>query len=145
MKLKGIAYRPDRGAPMIEVESTEIDQTKGVQGDFGRKAGKFTLTLLSEQAWQKACDELDVDLPWTTRRANLLISDYEFLPSDVDRQMKVGEAVVEITRETNPCDLMEAAQTGLFNALTPDWRGGVRAKVVKGGIVDVGTDVNWIT
>jgi MOSC domain-containing protein YiiM len=143
MQLKGIAFRKQRGANMIETKVTTIDPVTGVEGDYGRKAGKATITILSEEAWNMACFELNTDLHWTTRRANLLISSYTFSSEDVGKQLQIGDVTLEITRETNPCDLMETAHAGLFDALSPDWRGGVRAKVIQGGDIKVGDTLRW--
>ena len=44
----------------------------------------------------------------------------------------------EITRETDPCERMEALAPGLKAALLPDWRGGACAMVRQGGVIAVG-------
>ena len=49
--------------------------------------------------------------------------------------------MLEVTQETKPCHLMEAAHPGLKRALTPEWRGGVCCRVLKGGKVRVGDRV----
>jgi MOSC domain-containing protein YiiM len=56
----------------------------------------------------------------------------------------VGEAVLEITAETKPCQVMEAAHHGLRSALKPDWRGGVCCRVISGGKIRIGDPVELL-
>ena len=46
--------------------------------------------------------------------------------------------LLEITRETDPCDRMEGLAPGLRAALAVDWRGGVCTRVKAGGHIAVG-------
>ena len=45
----------------------------------------------------------------------------------------MGDALLEITGETDPCARMEQVHKGLFQALARHWRGGVTCRVLKGG------------
>lgn len=38
---------------------------------------------------------------------------------------------------------MDEAAPGLRSALVPDWRGGVFAQVIEGGVVRLGDAVTW--
>ena len=84
-----------------------------------------------------------MELPWQTRRANLLV-DALPLHRSTGVRIVLGEAVLEVTGETDPCERMEEAQPGLFQALAPDWRGGVTCKVLANGVIRVGMDVELI-
>ena len=53
----------------------------------------------------------------------------------------IGDLVLEITGETDPCSRMDEARQGLRLALTPEWRGGVCCRVVTGGDIAVGDAV----
>ena len=81
IKLAAIARRPESEASMEEIFSAEISQDDGLQGDAKGKSPKRQITVMSKESWIKACHDLDKDLPWTTRRANLLIKGFEFLPT----------------------------------------------------------------
>ncbi|MGL4475632.1 MAG: MOSC domain-containing protein [Shewanella sp.] len=134
MQLVGIAYKQKKSRPMLCLTNADISLEKGVADDVFGKPGKRQVTVLSQEQWQAACDELDNDLEWQTRRANLLISGYEFSAADVGKQIIIGEQVaLLITGETAPCTKIEKQADGLQNALTPDWRGGVTCKVVTSG------------
>ncbi|MCB1645164.1 MAG: MOSC domain-containing protein [Pseudomonadales bacterium] len=142
--LEGIAIRTRSGGPMAPLTECEITPEAGIAGDFRRRPGRRQVTILSLESWQKACAETGEMLDWKTRRANFLITGYDFSPADVGRQVHIGTAVLEITVETDPCHKMEAACPGLLKALTPDWRGGVCCRVLKGGSVRNGDPVQII-
>ena len=98
------------------------------------------MTILSVEAWNSVCEELKTDLPWTTRRANLLVSGIK-LPQESGYQIKIGEVLLEVTRQTDPCERMDEQYSGLTDALMPDWRGGVCCSVVRGGNITSGDKV----
>lgn len=144
-RLQGIAYRTKPKAAMTETERIEITCESGVVPDFRGKPGKRQVTLLSQESWQEACVELAAELPWTFRRANLLINGLRFSAADVGRIIRIGVAELLVMIETDPCPRMDAQHPGLTTALTPDWRAGVCCKVLKGGFVQVGDAVRYLS
>jgi MOSC domain-containing protein YiiM len=138
MQLLDIAFRPKSRAPMQTKVETMVSKVAGVEDDFKRKPGKRQVTLLSLKQWQLACDEVDVTLPWTIRRANLLVDGVSFDSTMVGKQIKIGHLILLVTGETDPCPKMDAQHQGLTQALTPDWRGGVCCRVIADGRVKVG-------
>ena len=142
--IQGIAYRTKPKAPMTEIEQVEISCEQGLLPDFRGKPGKRQVTLLSVQSWQDACGELGVDLPWTYRRANILIDGLRFSALDAGRVIRIGEAELQVMIETDPCPRMDAQHFGLTAALLPDWRAGVCCKVVKAGLVRFGDPVRYL-
>ena len=140
-RLKAIAIRNRSRIPMQPIDSAKITLANGILGDFrGPQTGR-QITVLSEIAWQKACESLDLQLPWTTRRANLLVDGVEFSESDIGKTIRIGEAELTITEETAPCSLMDQQHQGLRSALVPDWRGGVCCNVIKPGEIQIGDSV----
>ena len=69
----GIARRESKRAVMETLESAIISGETGVADDFRGTSNLRQVTLLSAMVWNKVCQEDNCDLPWTTRRANLLI------------------------------------------------------------------------
>jgi MOSC domain-containing protein YiiM len=57
-------------------------------------------------------------------------------------KLVIGDLVLEVTQETQPCHLMDEAHFGLRAALKPDWRGGVCCRVVEGGTIRIGDRVD---
>lgn len=143
--VKGIAYRTKPKAPMTEIDYVEISCEQGLLPDFRGKPGKRQVTLLSAQSWQDACAELEAELPWTFRRANILIDGLRFSAFDVGRIIRIGEAELQVMIETDPCPRMDAQFQGLTAALLPHWRAGVCCKVLKGGTLRCGDPVRYLS
>lgn len=137
--IAGIARRSNSRAPMELIHNCSVTRDRGVAQDFRGKPGKRQVTLLSRPAWRNACQEVDKEgLPWTTRRANLLVEGLEFGPEDIGATVEIGSLRMTITRETDPCSRMDEQIPGLKAALSPQWRGGVCCTVVEDGNVRLG-------
>lgn len=137
--LLGIALRERARAPMLEVEEAEVSD-RGVGGDSRALGGTRAVTVLSRESWEAACIELDREVPWTARRANLLVEDASLVDS-VGSRLAVGAAILEVTGETTPCERMNEAMEGLRACLVSGWRGGVTCRVVSPGRIRVGDAV----
>ena len=111
-------------------------ESRGLAGEK-RPGRKRQVSILSREAWEKALVDANANLPWTTRRANLLVEGLD-LADTVGRRLRIGGAVLEITAETEPCHLMDRFHPGLRSALEPDWRGGASARVITPGAVALG-------
>lgn len=139
-KLTGIAIRTKKRAPMEARSSILITLESGLEGDFRGKPGNRQVTVLSHSAWRATCEELDVELDWLTRRANLLVDEL-LLVETAGKVIVIGEVELLVTQETDPCERMEEARKGLFDAMAKQWRGGVCCRVIKPGRVSVGDEV----
>lgn len=140
--LRAIATRPAKRAALLTHSASRVHANAGIDGDFGRRAGRSQVTILSEEAWRAACEEVGAVLPWTMRRANLLVAGIPLLPLAGSR-IAIGDVILEVTMETDPCKRMDEAHDGLRHALTPAARGGVRCRVITGGKIAVGDEVVW--
>lgn len=142
-RLKAIAIKKLPRADMEVIDNAQITVANGITGDFrGSQPGR-QVTILSESAWQRACGEIDAKLPWTVRRANLLVDGIEFDDGWVGKTLHIGKVELVVTRETDPCSRMDAQQPGLTAALTPQWRGGICCDVVKAGEIKIGDQVEF--
>lgn len=139
-KLAGIARRDAKRAPMELLEQADITGESGVADDFRGRPGKRQVTLISARAWDAACRDLGRELPWTTRRSNLLVEDMD-LPQRTGDVIAIGDVRLEVTMEVDPCSRMEEQCEGLKDALSPEWRGGVACTVLAGGQVALGDEV----
>ncbi len=139
-RLIGIAIRQKSRAAMMELERIEISTKSGLVGDFRGKPGARQVTVLSTEQWNEACAELGQTIPWTTRRANLLVEGLTFAHTK-NSILRVGDVVLRISGETEPCRRMDEQVAGLRQALTPDWRGGVCCRVLTGGSIETGMQV----
>lgn len=149
-ELIGIARRCRPRAAMVPCDSAIVLAGGGIEGDHkGLKFPRRGITLLSIEDWQAALAELadlagEVPLPWTARRANLLVRGVK-LPQAAGAVIVAGDITLEVTAQTYPCRRMEAVHPGLMKALAPDWRGGVTARVVTGGEIRIGDRVGIIS
>lgn len=139
-KLLGIARKSISRAPMEEIERAELTVETGLEGDYRGKLRRRQVSVLSREAWEAACLEHGQDLVWTTRRANLLIEGID-LKETKGAHLKIGETILEVYCETDPCSRMDEASAGLREALEPDWRGGVCCRVINNGRIAVGDEV----
>jgi len=140
-RLAGIARREKKRAEMELLNDADISDHTGVANDSRGKPGKRQVTVISAAAWAAACEELGQEIPWTTRRANLLVEDVE-LPQRIGDLIEIGDVRLLVTMEVDPCSRMEEQVEGLRSALTPEWRGGVACRVLKGGLVRLGDIVS---
>ena len=128
---------------MEELDAARVSVEAGIEGDKRGTLKKRQVTILAKEDWDAALAELGegVDLPWTTRRANIFVEGID-LPQQVGAHLRVGSVLFEVTDETDPCQVMEAAHPGLRNALTPDWRGGVLCRVLEAGEIKLGDEID---
>jgi len=139
-KLAGIARRDRKRAPMENLTRAEIRTGSGVAEDSRGKPGPRQVTVISVAAWQDACAEVGTEIPWTTRRANLLVEGID-LANTVGAVFHIGAVRLLVTGEVDPCSRMDEQCPGLTDALRPAWRGGVSCTVLAGGPVAIGDAV----
>jgi MOSC domain-containing protein YiiM len=132
--------RAHRG-PMDSVEEATLVAGKGVAGSVDRSRRR-QVTLLDSEAWAACMTELGVKKDPAFRRANILLSGVRLIDTR-GRVLAVGDARLAIGGELTPCERMEEVTPGLQAALRPDWRGGVFAQVLVGGVIRVGDSVEW--
>lgn len=144
-RLAGIARHGRPRGPIEELERVHVSVENGLDGDFrgavkpgGR--GRRQVSLIERRGWQAAMADLGLDLAWSVRRANLLVDGFA-LPRESGARVRIGEVLIEITQECEPCGRMDQVAPGLQAALTPDWRGGALGRVVEGGTIACGDPI----
>lgn len=126
---------------MDSVEDATLIAGKGLAGSVDRSRRR-QVTLLESEAWAACMTELGVHKDPALRRANILLGGVRLVQSR-GRTLVVGDARLAIGGELTPCERMDDAAPGLQAALRPDWRGGVFAQVLVGGVIRVGDPVAW--
>ena len=142
-EIVGIARHSESRALIEELSSAVITLERGVEGDCHGQPGPSQVTVVGEEGWRAAIAELDADLAWTLRRANLLIRGIDLF-NRTGMRLRIGEVVLEITGENDPCWVMDKQYGGLRKALTPHWRAGVACRVINGGTVKIGDRVSLV-
>ncbi|GJM25864.1 MAG: hypothetical protein DHS20C16_22790 [Phycisphaerae bacterium] len=135
-KILAIAVRTEKNGPMQEIEQVDVSPDDGLEGDLPAAAHR-RITLLSTEQWTETTKGLGADLPWHTRRANVLLEGGS-LEDLIGSTIRLGNLKVKVNAETKPCGLMDKIHMGLREALVPDCRGGVYGEIVEGGTIKVG-------
>lgn len=123
---------------MDAVESATLDD-QGIV-DNADRGGRRQVTVISLEAWADTCAVLGDDVDPVARRANVLVSGVD-LEDSRGRVIRIGDSELEVTTETVPCRLMDFVHDGLMDALKPEWRGGVSARVRTPGPIAIGDPV----
>ena len=140
-KVVSIALKTAHGAPLIEVQEAQVSE-EGLEGNVHQRAER-RVTFLSKEQWAEVEQELDTPLPWTVRRANILVEGLD-LAATLGESLRLGEVTIHINGETEPCGQMEAAQPGLRDALKPECRGGVYGNVSGAGPIRTGDTIRVV-
>ncbi len=146
-RLGGIAIRAVSRGDIVLPKRAAISLEAGVEGDFRgalaqrkRRPG-YAVTLIEMDSWRAAMAQIGADEPWWKRRANLLVESLR-LPRAAGTVLAVGkEVLLEVSMECEPCRRMDEVSPGLRAVLTPDWRGGVRARVLVPGEIAIGDTI----
>lgn len=141
-KLEWIGIRPKRKEPLQSVKNVLVSKEKGLKGDhFASKSStKRQVTLIQQEHLNGVASILgikEID-PGLTRR-NLVVKGINLL-SLKNRRFYIGEVILEGTGYCHPCSRMEEnLGEGGYNAMRG--HGGLTAKVIKGGMIQLGDTV----
>lgn len=135
-KIRAIAIKTAESGPMREVEEAVAEVDGGLVGGV-KPSPDRGITFLATAHWRQVMGELNANLPWHTRRANVLI-EAESLAHLIGKRLRFGEVEVQVINETRPCGLMDQFLPGLKDALKPDCRAGVYGRVICGGVFRIG-------
>ncbi len=133
--------RMHRG-PMHPVSSAKVVIGRGIVGN-ANQGGKRQVTIVSSKNWEDVTAPLGATPDPRLRRANLLVSDVDFVDSR-GKILMVGKVRIRIFGETRPCEQMEAAVPGLQSAMSVPWGGGAFGEVLDDGEIAVGEAVELV-
>ena len=141
-RLIAITTRPNRKAGVVAHESIRAIADQGLEGDHRCEPGcqpDRQVTLIETEALALAAADYQLQLTHAESRRNLLT---EQVPLNhlVGRQFQVGEAVFEGLELCEPCKYLEGClDRKLVDALRH--RGGLRAKIIVGGVLKQGDPI----
>jgi MOSC domain-containing protein YiiM len=147
-KLLGIAIKTQPKGPLQKLSQTVISAERGLLGDCRGRGGKEQVrqvTIISQTSWQAVCRELEANLSWTLRRANLMVAGINLVET-VGQLLRINGLILEITDETKPCSRMDESYQGLRKTLESDWRGGVSCRIKHGDgvVIKIGDSVELV-
>lgn len=143
-----IYIAPTGAAPMRPVANAQVVVDRGLEGDrYYSKLGTYSnqpgsgrdVTLIEIEAIDGLKREYEVQLDPGQSRRNIVTRGIA-LNHLVEQEFRVGDVVLRGTRLCEPCAHIEkltvkGAMRGLIH------RGGLRAEIVKGGIIRVGDTI----
>jgi MOSC domain-containing protein YiiM len=132
--------RAHRG-PMDPVTEAKAIAGQGLEGSVGRSRRR-QVTLLELENWQQSTGDVGSDADPSRRRANIVVSGIA-LAGTRGRVLRIGDVRLAVGGELTPCERMDEVHPGLQAALRPDWRAGVFAQVLDGGVIRVGDPIEW--
>ena len=151
-QLLAIGVATEAKAPLVALDSAEIT-AQGIAGDrysLGKGAGQRGkvkeeqhVTLIAEEAIAAACAESGLPITHLLTRRNLLVRGVP-LADLISKYFRVGEVVLFGFEDCAPCGYLEK-MTFLFMKQALKNRGGIRAVVVKGGMIRVGDEIRAVT
>lgn len=139
-KVEWIGLRPSSTEDMKVVPSVEVSLEVGLEGDrYTGKSKKRQVTLIQKEHLEAVSSLLGKEVAPISCRRNILVSGINLLAFK-DRQFKIGEVILEMTGFCYPCSKMERnLGPGGYNAMRG--HGGITARVVQAGKIEVGASV----
>ncbi len=144
-----IHVAPTAEADPTPVDSVRADPGRGLEGDrYYAGAGTYSekggpgreFTLIASEAIEALEAEFGVKLTPGQSRRNITTLGID-LNDFVDKELRVGEAVLRGVRLCEPCEHLESlvGQANTTRGLVH--RGGLRCDIVSGGTIRVGDEV----
>lgn len=135
---------PEPERPMQRVSEVVAVAGRGLEGDRHFQAisnGQPTaeITLIESEAIEAATAESGVEIQLEDTRRNIITSGVR-LAELLGKRFRVGDAEIEALEPNPPCrHLAELAGKPLLKPLAR--RGGVRGRIVKGGVIGTGDPI----
>lgn len=152
-KLEAIYLRPARGADCIAVQHTQAIAQSGLAGDRASNTpsrnplgSNRQVTLIQAEHIAVISALIGIPVDAGKLRRNLVISGINLLATkslfkDQPLQLHIGEVILQVTGPCEPCSKMEVVLgQGGYNAMRG--HGGINAKIIQGGTLNVGDDVS---
>lgn len=140
-RIERIWIKRVRRGPMDPVDRARVIAGRGIVGN-ANQGGKRQVTIVSNKHWTEVTAPLGDTPDPRLRRANLLVSDFDFANAR-GKILRIGSVRVRIYGETRPCEQMESAVPGLKEAMSVAWGGGAFGEILDDGEIAVGDHVSF--
>ena len=144
-RLEWIGIRPERRAPLASATQVEAIAGYGLAGDHyaSKSNGKRQVTLIQSEHLDVVAKILgNSEVRADGLRRNLVVSRIN-LYALRDRKFRIGSVVLEGSGPCDPCSRMEEVLgIGGYNAMRG--HGGITARILEGGTIEVGESIEPI-
>jgi len=142
-RIESILIRPKKGEAVQILESCDLVAGCGISGDHHYQTNclnKDQVTLIESEALVAAERDYSISLSHEESGRNLLTSGV-YLNHLVGKVFQIGEAKLLGIELCEPCGTLErSTKKGVIKALIH--RGGLRAEIIKSGLIQTGDTVN---
>lgn len=122
---------------MKQVASVRALENYGLEGDRHAMPDSSRQVLLLEQ---ETC--VEYDFPIGAIRENITTRGIDLMGLPKNTRLQIGEAILELTRECEPCSMVDDVRMGLSQEL--QHKRGMLARVVQGGEIKIGDAIRRI-
>ncbi len=120
--------------PMRQVSSVRAIANRGLDGDRHAMPDSSRQVLLLEQ---ETC--LEYDFPIGAIRENITTRGIDLMGLPKQTRLQIGDAILELTKECEPCSMVDDVRMGLRQEL--QHKRGMLARVVRGGEINIGSKI----
>ncbi len=129
--------KPGHREDMISVETMNVIQQKGIEGDASFGRSKRQILIISQEVVD-AYGLMPGDL-----RENITVSQLNLSSIPAEARLSIGNVVLEVTGDCNPCDRLEELRVGLMDEIHGNR--GILARVIEPGEITVGQTISQET
>ncbi len=142
--VKNILLRPERVKPPIFVQFAVAIENFGLEGDHYKKSnGTRQITLIEQDHLDNAAQILDTRVSALQTRRNIVVMDLRLNELPIYCKLAIGEIIIQKTGLCPPCGRMNENLGPGGQAALKD-KGGITAKILKGGRFKVGDSIEII-
>lgn len=124
--------------PMHKVSRVRAIENRGLEGDRHAMPDSSRQVLLLPQ---ETC--LEYDFAIGAIRENITTRGLDLMSMRQGTRLQIGEALLETTKECEPCSMVEDVRAGLRQAL--DHKRGMLARVLRGGEIKIGDPIRVVS
>jgi len=136
VRVVAIHIAPGRRLPVRSVTAVSAEAGKGLVGDRYHGTRHRHVTIQSQEALDRAADELGHPFDAGLTRRNLTV-DVGDIPTQPGTRLSIGEVELEVVRVAAPCRLLDD-WIGPGAAAALRRRGGSACRVLTSGSISVG-------
>ena len=136
-RVQALFITPRKGEPVRVLAAAEIVPNFGLAGDAHARPNSDRQLLLIDAETLR-----DLDLPSGNLKENVTTVGLPLQSLPSGQRLRVGSAIVELTKSCPPCADLNEIRPGLQRAIVG--RRGVLARVVAGGEVRVGDEIELL-